>query len=151
QRDARFVDILSDAALTRGHRKTASSLRATLVELEPDARRQRLEQELAASLGRILDAAPEQLDVGASIENLGLDSLMLTQLQNWILRSLDINVPMIKLLKGPSIVTLAAELLVQLENNSTSGSAASKDLSHGETTFTVADLDGVRVLNPWQI
>ena len=150
-RDSRFVEILSDAALARGNRKTGSSLRTTLVELEPDARRERLEQELTASLARVLDAAPEKLDVASSIENLGLDSLMLTQLRNWILRSLDINLPLIKLLKGPSIVTLAAELLVQLDSAGAAGDATSKDPAQSSTAFTVADLDGVRVLNPWLI
>jgi acyl transferase domain-containing protein/NADPH:quinone reductase-like Zn-dependent oxidoreductase/surfactin synthase thioesterase subunit len=150
-RDARFVEILSDTALARGGRKTGSSLRTALVELEPAARRERLEHELAASLARTLDAAPDQLDVAASIENLGLDSLMLTQLRNWILRSLDINLPLIKLLKGPSIVTLAAELLSQLDNGSSAGSAASKDHGQNESAFTVADLEGVRVVNPWLI
>ncbi len=86
-RDARFVELLSDGALARGNRKAGSNLRTTLAELEPGARRERLEQEVTASLAQILDAAPEKLDVAASIENLGLDSLMLTQLRNWILRA----------------------------------------------------------------
>ncbi len=72
-------------------------------------RRDRLEHEVRAALGRILDVGPEHLDLSASIDNLGLDSLMLTQLRNWILRlTSDINLPLIKLLKGPSIKTLAA-------------------------------------------
>jgi surfactin synthase thioesterase subunit/acyl carrier protein len=119
--------------------------------MEAEQRPKCLEQELTATLARILDAAPEKLDIDASIENLGLDSLMLTQLRNWILRSLDINLPLIKLLKGPSITTLAADLLVHLANSSSAAGAATKESSQGLTTFTVADLDGVRVLNPWLI
>jgi surfactin synthase thioesterase subunit/acyl carrier protein len=150
-RDARFIDLMSDEALARGSRKTGANLRSTLVELDPGKRPACLEQELTATLARILDAAPEKLDIEASIDILGLDSLMLTQLRNWMLRSLDINLPLIKLLKGPSIVTLAAELLGQLDTGSTAANGASKDSAQSLTTFTVADLDGVRVLNPWLI
>src|SRR5207244_2902303 len=84
-RDARFVDLMSDAALARGSRKTGSSLRTALADVVPAQRRERLQQELTASLARILDVGPDQLDASASLDNLGLDSLMLTQLRNWIL------------------------------------------------------------------
>ena len=150
-RDTRFVELMSDAALARGNRPKGANLRAALAELDLGQRRERLQQELTESLARILDALPEKLDATASIDNLGLDSLMLTQLRNWILRSLDINLPLIKLLKGPSIVTLAAELLTQLDGVVGTNSAATKEGSRGPAAYTLADLDGVRVLNPWLI
>jgi surfactin synthase thioesterase subunit/NAD(P)-dependent dehydrogenase (short-subunit alcohol dehydrogenase family) len=148
-RDSRFVDLMSDAALARGGRQKGASLRMALAELTPEQRQDRLEEELTNSLARILDAKPEQLDVAASIDNLGLDSLMLTQMRNWILRALDLNVPLIKLLKGPSIRTLSGELLVQVNQGGTD--AALKNGSHTSETFTVAVLDGVHVLNPWLV
>ena len=147
-RDARFVDLLSDAALARGNRPKSSNLRTELAELKPEQRCERLEQELAAKLARILDATPEKLDVSASINVLGLDSLMLTDLQIWIGRLLDITLPLIKLLKGPSITTLATDLLAQLENSDTDGA---KKAGLSSATFTLADLEGVHVLNPWLI
>jgi NADPH:quinone reductase-like Zn-dependent oxidoreductase/surfactin synthase thioesterase subunit/NADP-dependent 3-hydroxy acid dehydrogenase YdfG len=148
-RDARFVDLMSDAALARGVRRSGSDLRAALAEAEPETRRGRLEQELTAALARILGAAPEKLDVAAPIDNLGLDSLMLTQLRNWALRSLDVNLPLIKLLKGPSITDLAAELLGQLDGGGRAGGEAAP--SPGQASFSLADLEGVRVLSPWLI
>ena len=150
-RDTRFLALMSDAALAQGGRQKGSNLRATLAALEPQQRRERLQQELAASLARILGAVPEKLDVSASIDGLGLDSLMLTQLRNWILRSLDINLPLIKLLKGPSMETLSAELLVQLDDGGAADAATTKDAGRGSASFTVADLEGVRVLSPWLI
>ena len=149
-RDTRFVDLLSDAALARGSRPKGADLRTALIEFEPGRRRELLQQELTASLARILDVGPEQLDVSASIDNLGLDSLMLTQLRNWILRALDINLPLIKLLKGPSLETMAAELLGQLDNSG-GDSATTKDAKKASAAFTLADLEGVCVLNPWLI
>jgi surfactin synthase thioesterase subunit len=148
-RDARFMDLLSDTALAHGQRPNGASLRTALGELEPAVRRGRLQQELTGALARVLDVAPEKLDGAASIDNLGLDSLMLTQLRNWVLRSLDVNLPLIKLLKGPSLETLATDLLAQLDSGPESGPAA--DTGQGPAAFTLADLEGVRVLSPWLI
>lgn len=150
-RDARFVNLMSDAALARGNRPKSSNLRTTLSELEPAQRRERLEQELTNKLARILDAAPEKIDVTISIDKFGLDSLMLTDLQIWIVRLLDINLPLIKLLKGPSITSLSAELLAQLDNGDTADAANVTDASQNSTSFTLAHLEGMRVLNPWLI
>ena len=150
-RDARFMELMTDAALARGSRPKTSSLRAALAEMEPDQRRERLQQELTNSLARILDALPEKIDVAASIDNLGLDSLMLTDFQIGIVRSLDVNVPLIKLLKGPSIATLTTDLLAQLADSGTADGTKPQDASGAATAFTLANLDGVHVINPWLI
>jgi acyl transferase domain-containing protein/NADPH:quinone reductase-like Zn-dependent oxidoreductase/surfactin synthase thioesterase subunit/NAD(P)-dependent dehydrogenase (short-subunit alcohol dehydrogenase family) len=150
-RDARFVDILSDAALARGSRPKSSNLRAVLADLEPAQRRERLEQELTAKLARILDAQPEKIDVAASIDVFGLDSLMLTDLQIWIARLLDITLPLIKLLKGPSIVTLAADLLAQLDSAGSEDADGTTQESTSSATFALAEVEGVRILSPWLI
>lgn len=147
-RDARFVDLMSDAAVTRRSHTKGSDLRARLAELDPDRRHKRLEDELKEKLAKILDAAPEKLDVATTIDSLGLDSLMLTDLQIWIGRLLDITLPLIKLLKGPSISTLAAELLGELDDSHAAGAATARSSS---ASFTLADMDDVQILNPWLI
>jgi surfactin synthase thioesterase subunit/NAD(P)-dependent dehydrogenase (short-subunit alcohol dehydrogenase family)/acyl carrier protein len=149
-RDTRYLEIMSDAALAKGPRQSRSSLRAALAALEPAPRNNRLQQELTTALARVLDVGPEQLDAAASIDNLGLDSLMLTQLRNWVLRSLDINLPLIKLLKGPSMESLAAELLTQLETSGVDA-GTTKGVSQESTIFALAEMDGIQVLNPWLI
>lgn len=148
-RDTRFLELMSDAALARGNRPKSASLRADLADLPLERRQEHVQQEVTASLARILDAKPEKLDVEASIDNLGLDSLMLTQLRNWALRALDINIPLIKLLKGPSIKSLSHDLVAQIDHGE-AGSATS-DGVQGSESFTLAILDGVHVLNPWLV
>jgi len=151
-RDARFIELMGDEALARAFRRKGTGLRADLAEIKPDERAGRLQQELTGKLARILDAAPEKLDCSISIDTLGLDSLMLTELRAWIARMLDINIPLIKLLKGPSIASLAEALLAQLEDGSgTAKMAAVKDASRSSAMFTLADLDGIRILSPWLI
>jgi NADPH:quinone reductase-like Zn-dependent oxidoreductase/surfactin synthase thioesterase subunit len=149
-RDSRFVDLMSDAALARGARPKGSNLLATLAGLEPAQQRELLEKELTTKLGLILDASPDKIDVSVSIDKLGLDWLMLTDLQIWISRLLDITLPLIKLLKGPSVTTLAADLLTQLDNHGTDDVGA-KQAGEGSASFTLADLEGVQILNPWLI
>ena len=110
-----------------------------------------MQHELTTVFARILDAVPEKLDVSVSIDNMGLDSLMLTELQVWIVRLLDINLPLIKLLKGPSIASLSTDLLAQLESSDTCDGVQAQEASESSATFTLAQLDGVRVVNPWLI
>jgi surfactin synthase thioesterase subunit len=150
-RDARFIEVMGDEALARAFQRRGTGLRAELAEMNPNERLDRLQQELTNKLARILDAAPEKLDVAASIDSLGLDSLMLTDFQIGIVRSLDVNVPLIKLLKGPSIRTLAADLLTQFEDSRVGATAGTKKTGQSSGTFTLADLEGVQVLNPWLI
>src|SRR5262249_61353283 len=97
--------------------------------------------ELRAVLGRVLGVPSEQLDPAASIDGLGLDSLMLTQLRNWALRSLDVNLPLIKLLKGPSLEALAAELLAALDH-AAAPDAGPTGAPDDRPAFTLADPEG---------
>ncbi len=150
-RDTRFIEVMSDAALARAFRPKGTGLRTELAEMESSERVERLQQELKNRLARILDASPERFDVSRSIDSFGLDSLMLTDLQVSIVRALNVTVPLIKLLKGPSIATLAAELLAQIENSDSDDVGNMQDASVAAEAFTLADLDGVRVINRWLI
>ncbi len=148
-RDTRFIELMGDAALARAFRPKGSGLRTELAEMEPSEALARVQDELRNKLAQILDAAPEKLDITASIDNLGLDSLMLTDLQIWIGRLLDVTVPLIKLLKGPSIATLAAELLADLGGDDETDGLESVNADSAE--FTLADMEGIEVLDPWLI
>lgn len=149
-RDTRFIELMSDVALARGNRRKGTSLRTILAELETEDRYERLQQELTANLARILDVQPEKLDVTASIEKLGLDSLALTGFQIGIVRSLDVSLPLIKLLKGPSIAALTLDLLAQMaESGSTDDAAAGG--SGQDAEFTLADVEGITIVNRWLI
>jgi surfactin synthase thioesterase subunit len=108
--------------------------------------------EVRGKLARILDAVPEQIGLETSIDILGLDSLMLTDFQVWISRTLDVNVPLIKLMKGPSIRSLAADLLGELQQGASSPSDSQEaEAPEDFARFTLDETDGVRVLSPWLI
>ena len=146
-RDSRFVDLLNQSGPNQGGKQKGAGLRTQLAELDLEKRNVRLQQELAGALAKALDVNPEKLDLNASISDLNLDSLLLTQVRSWILRSLDINLPIIKLLKGPSLVTLASDLIAQLDSGS--GNAANaKESSDSADAFTLADVEGIKILSP---
>ncbi len=150
-RDARFIESMGDDALARAFRPKGSGLRMELAELEPAEQQLRIEQELTGKLAQILDASPDKLDASVSIDSYGLDSLMLTDLQVWIVRLLDVNLPLIKLLKGPSITNLAVELLQQVDASDDADVNADTDASDASPAFTLADMEDIQVLNPWLI
>ena len=54
--------------------------------------------------------APERLTVESPLNNLGVDSLIAMELRTQIERDLGVAVPVIELLDGPSVATLAGRL-----------------------------------------
>lgn len=150
-RDARFIDLMSDAAMERSLRLKGTGLRTELAAMDDQEQLERLQQELAAILARILGAEPQRIDVAVSIDKYGLDSLMLTDFQVSIVRAIDINIPLIKLLKGPSVVALSKELVDRLSQEGSEEAKDSQDASQVSEEFTWEDLDGVQVINPWLI
>ena len=80
----------------------------------PEERRERVAEYLARALGRILGFAAEEIDVNLPISVLGLDSLMAVELKNRIGTDLRVSLPTVRLLQGPSVAELAAEIDPQL-------------------------------------
>jgi len=85
--------------------------RSTLLAAEPAQRRQLLQSYLSELVAGVLGLSASRLDVQQPLSNLGLDSLMAIELKNRIGADLGVNVPMVTLLSGPSVVQAAAQLL----------------------------------------
>jgi acyl transferase domain-containing protein len=75
----------------------------------------RVRDYLARALGRILGFAAEEIDASLPISVLGLDSLMAVELKNRIASDLRVTIPTVRLLQGPSLAELAADLEPRLE------------------------------------
>jgi phthiocerol/phenolphthiocerol synthesis type-I polyketide synthase C len=91
-------------------RKPAASLGDEVRQAAPPQRRQLLESYLRDQAAAKLGLAPERLAVESPLNNLGVDSLIATELRTQIERDLGVAVPVIELLDGPSISTLAGRL-----------------------------------------
>jgi NADPH:quinone reductase-like Zn-dependent oxidoreductase/aryl carrier-like protein len=101
-------------------RQAAADSSADLPTLEavrqaaPDQRRQLLQRLLRAKVARVLGTAPERLDDDKPLLNLGIDSLMAVELRNWIEGELRVNLPIVELMRSPSLSSLSELLSAQL-------------------------------------
>jgi phthiocerol/phenolphthiocerol synthesis type-I polyketide synthase D len=75
---------------------------------------QALETYLSEKVAAVLRIPPARLDVENSLTMLGLDSLMAIELKNRIELELNVHIPIVTFLQGPSIQQFASELRAQL-------------------------------------
>lgn len=153
QRDLRFAACIAASRNRHGAAgKGAGGLVAQLAATADEGKqRALLSEELAKTLGRILDLAPQKIDTSASIDAFSLDSLVLNQLRNWMLRNLDVNLPLIKLLKGPSIDELSEMLLAQLDRGGAEAGASGAAAQHGARPHPLLDDARIEAPSPWLI
>ncbi len=83
-----------------------------------------LETLLRDKLARVLGTSPDRLDGAKPLLNLGLDSLMAVELRNWIESELRVNLPIVELMRSPSLSGLARLLGEQMANGSPSNGHA---------------------------
>lgn len=85
-----------------------------LIAAPPEARPQILLELLREELARVLEADVATIDPGASLIRLGLDSLMAMELRNRVKRELEVALPVVDLLKGPSLEELSANIAARM-------------------------------------
>jgi acyl transferase domain-containing protein/acyl carrier protein len=86
------------------------ALRATLLAASPEERVTRLRDYLLGRVAEVLRITVTELDPAEPLGTLGLDSLMALELRSRVEADTGISVPMVRLLQGPSVDALAAEL-----------------------------------------
>ncbi|MCA9491351.1 MAG: KR domain-containing protein, partial [Myxococcales bacterium] len=97
--------------------ESQSAESAVLAELASTAPAQRLDylhHYVAHRVGSVLGIDASTLDQ-QSLQSLGLDSLMSIEIKNRIERELDVAIPLVTLLKGPSVRSLASTLLSSID------------------------------------
>ena len=100
-------------------------LRAELMSVDVEKRREMLAEFFADELANIMSVDAEQLDRAQPLNSIGLDSLMAMELKNKIESQLLLNVPMARFLEGPSIERLAevASALIMEESGGSQGAS----------------------------
>lgn len=89
-------------------------LHNTLVSYPPVERQQLLESRLQELVAKVLGFSAAKLDRLESLTNLGLDSLTAIELKNRINNEMGVHLPVIKIMEGASISSLAELMLSQL-------------------------------------
>ena len=90
---------------------------AALAAMEPGQRQARLQSLLRNELAIVLGLEPDEVDPQVSLNNLGLDSLMLLELRQRLENGLGIELPMESLMQDPNLSDLSLKLLVLLETS----------------------------------
>lgn len=133
----RFRQLIAEESGKGANQRNTSSILEELRGLtEADATKV-LQTALTQQIAKVFDMPPDQLDMTASLTNLGMDSLMAGQIRNWIATELGTDFPTMGLMRGPTIVQLAGELRALV-----SGDKAPVSDDAGEST------DG-KPTNPW--
>jgi acyl transferase domain-containing protein/thioesterase domain-containing protein len=82
-------------------------------EARPKERPNLLQTYIQAQAGQVLGLEPYDVDVQQPLSQLGLDSLMSTELRTRLQKALDINVPVASFFQNPTVAQLTTQLLAQ--------------------------------------
>ena len=100
------------SALARGQVRSAEG-RSLLEELQatPAAKRaERIVAWVGEFLAQISGQDASDIDAGASLSRLGIDSLMANQLLLWLQTSFKVEIPLVRLMQGPTVRELAEDI-----------------------------------------
>jgi NADP-dependent 3-hydroxy acid dehydrogenase YdfG/acyl carrier protein len=115
---ARFSYVLGDDAQGEnvGDLEGDDLIRPRLLAAPPDERPEILGEHLKKSIAKVLSLAPSKLEMDTPLTELGLDSLMAMELIVRIETDLQITVPVVRFLGGPSINQMVPWLLEEIKN-----------------------------------
>jgi acyl transferase domain-containing protein/NADPH:quinone reductase-like Zn-dependent oxidoreductase/NAD(P)-dependent dehydrogenase (short-subunit alcohol dehydrogenase family)/acyl carrier protein len=99
------------------HGDSGGDLLAELSQLEPEARLNRVVEELSHSLGQILMLPAEQIDPDQSVYDLGFDSLVGVELITAIEDRFGVQLPAMAISESPTIAKLAVKLLERIRGD----------------------------------
>lgn len=115
---ARFSYVLGDDVQgeNAGDMEGDDLIRARLLAVPPEERAEILAEHLKGSIAKVLRLSPSKLEMDLSLTELGLDSLMAMELIVRIETDLQITVPVVRFLGGPSIDQMVPWLLEEIKN-----------------------------------
>jgi 1-acyl-sn-glycerol-3-phosphate acyltransferase len=124
-----------ESAQPREAGRVVDQLRACAVE----RRGEEAARLLGRSVARILGAAPDRVDVGAPLTEMGMDSLMAVELGTVLRNDFAVEVPVVRLLKGVTVAELAAIVCAHLDGAGGSAAPPGAAQASGVRTIGVAE------------
>ena len=115
QSKSSFYQELLDQQENESENEKLLEILNAIVDSGPEERRTYVQRELAVRFGEIFKMSPDEINVHASIIDLGVDSLIAAEITMALRTQLGVEIPLIEMLSGPSIVNLAEKILTQIE------------------------------------
>lgn len=144
QNDPRFEEIIrTEAGSKGGGAKGNAGLPDQIQAMEGAAQQKFLQEKIIESLAKILGTSTDRIDPTISVSRIGLDSLMLNQLRNWIQQKLEINFPLMRIAKGPNIIELSEQLLAEMDKSSVPSGTIEQD------TSGIGVEEDIEMVNEW--
>jgi acyl carrier protein len=106
--EAPFFSRLDGAVV--GPPNTQNPARAELLTASPEERLQLLAERLRQHVASVLKLAPSKIELDQPLLALGIDSLMAIELKSRVEKELGIAIPLLQLIKGPSLTELARSI-----------------------------------------
>jgi thioester reductase-like protein len=111
----RFAHLCKEVEADKdGARGAGLPSRKAIQAAPPGKRLEMVQTLLREKVARVLGSSASKLDMDKPLINLGLDSLMAVELRNWMEGELQVNVPIVELMRSPSLARLSELLLEQL-------------------------------------
>ena len=89
--------------------------RDTILAADPEGRPELVGALLRDKIARVLGTSPDRLDGDTPLLQLGIDSLMAVEMRNWLEGELQVDLPIVELMRSPSVSGLAELLAERLE------------------------------------
>ena len=109
--------------------------RAAIMAAVPEDRSRLLATLLGDKVARVLGTTADRLDVERPLLELGVDSLMAVELRNWLEGELQVDLPIVDLMRSPCLSRLAEVLARRLE---TGGELAAREVGKNGTAHRIA-------------
>jgi acyl transferase domain-containing protein/acyl carrier protein len=120
----RFAGLCSAPDQAAASESSAQGGRAVVLAADRSKRPEVLQGLIREKVARVLGTSAARLDLDKPLTDLGLDSLMAVELRNWVEGELRVNLPIVELMRGPSVNRLAQLLLEQLDGAAPASAAA---------------------------
>lgn len=150
-RDSRFEAVFKKASnKSKSGASKGMNLTEDLLSKEGAERTLVLSSKIAAAISDLTGKALSTINLDEPMSKWSLDSIMLGQISAWIIKNTQVNYPLIKLVKGPSINDISKELIPQIlkEGDAADGQEVnSSSVDDGNALFEL----GATKINDWLI
>ncbi|WP_026120466.1 type I polyketide synthase [Nocardiopsis potens] len=110
----RLRDLVPEAAVSDA--TALEKARRRLAEAPPEEAEEVAAEMLARVVARVVGAPPEGIDRGRTLDHLGFDSIMATELLGAVRKEFGCDLALVEIASGPSVTELAGRVVARLQN-----------------------------------